>query len=156
MIRMCLSGDPACTGIAPCDACEKALYERVLPRAMVAGGFNGSVEIATRFFEGFKEAHDRLRQQAPNEMAEAMKTAQGQKEEPAAEMEEEERESEPELVTEDEISAMAKVEDFIEPEVKKATPREMARLARRLKAKRAAKKKEKEGTHGKEEGRSDV
>lgn len=170
MIRACLSGDDSCTGIAPCDACEEAIYTRVLPRAMMAGGFNGSKEIAGAFFSAFKEASAELLEAVPHEMAAAMAVRANEEpaqpvesqepygNQPETETEEPKEEVNPEL-TEDDLSAMGRIEDFVEEEAAENKPRRvkknkaargMARMALKLKAKRAGKKRneEKEGHHG--------
>ncbi len=166
MIRACFSGSDACTGIAPCDACAKAIHTRVLPKAMVAGGFNGSMEVASKFFDAFMKASDELRAAAPHEMVEAMHGAHANE---AVQAEpEEEVSKEDHGLTEDEVSAMGQIQDTVEetdskPSLSGKNARSMARMARALKKKRAERaaseasspnqvsqkqKKEQEGTHG--------
>lgn len=164
MVRACFSGDPSCTGIAPCDACAEAVNTRVLPKAMVAGGFNGSIEIASRFFDAYSAAKKELQEKAPHEMAQAMGAPQAAPppnpapvEEPAN-VEEDPAKKE---VTEDEITSMGQIEDTVEepgrPETSKLSPkhaRAMARMALAIKKKRANSKtlnsntKKEEDTHG--------
>ena len=52
-LHICLSGNPACSGINPCDACHQVYTARILPKAMVAGGFNGSHAQAALFFQAY-------------------------------------------------------------------------------------------------------
>jgi hypothetical protein len=128
---------------------------------MIAGGFNGNSQIARRFFEGFKGAHEDLKNKLAHEMVEAMKTSQEKARAEPEFVKEETIEEEPPSLTEEELSAMAQIEDFVEDEGSgdeplQTTPksaRAMARLARKLKAKRAGVKRneKKEDTHGKEQ-----
>ena len=43
MNHLCFSGEPACSGCNPCQACAKIVHERVLPGAAVAAGLDGSL-----------------------------------------------------------------------------------------------------------------
>lgn len=55
-LHICLSGNPACSGINPCDACHQVYTATILPKAMVMGGFNGSQAQAAAFFQGYAMA----------------------------------------------------------------------------------------------------
>lgn len=59
-LHICLSGNPACSGINPCDACHQVYTSVVLPKAMVAGGFNGSHTQAAMFFQAYKLARQEV------------------------------------------------------------------------------------------------
>lgn len=153
MVRACLSSDPSCTGIAQCDACARAINTRVLPKAMVAAGFNGNVQIAQRFFDAYAAAMNELQEQAPHDMAQAMRDATpdaSPEPAPASEPENEEEEE----VTEDEIASMGQIEDVVDevptdvPTMSRKKARLMARKAKLLKAKRAKRIEQKEDTHG--------
>lgn len=164
MVRACFSGDPSCTGIAPCDACAKAVNTRVLPKAMIAGGFNGSIEQANRFFEAYMTAQRELIEQAPHDMAQAMvESPQATEVEPAPvkEPENQTEEQVEEEVTEEEITSMGQIEDVVadpnRPGATKLSPkhaRAMARMALAIKKKRAKSKntnvtnKEEDTHHG--------
>lgn len=60
MTHLCLSGTPSCSGIAPCEACHSAIKEYVLPKAMVAGGFNGDAAQASAFLVTHQHAWRQL------------------------------------------------------------------------------------------------
>lgn len=60
ILHICLSGNPACSGINPCDACHHVYTTRILPRAMVMGGFNGSRAQSQAFFAGYKQARQEV------------------------------------------------------------------------------------------------
>lgn len=55
-LHLCLSGNPACSGINPCDACHQVYVSTILPKAMVGGGFNGSHAQAGAFFQAYGQA----------------------------------------------------------------------------------------------------
>lgn len=55
-LHICLSGNPACSGINPCDACHQVYVSTILPKAMVAGGFNGDRGQAAAFFQAYGHA----------------------------------------------------------------------------------------------------
>lgn len=59
-MRLCLSGAAFCTGLNPCKPCQTLVWSKVLPRAMVAGGFNTSPERATHFFEEYIKAWEEM------------------------------------------------------------------------------------------------
>lgn len=61
-LHICLSGNPACSGINPCDACHQVYVSTILPKAMVMGGFNGSQAQAAAFFHGYKVARHEVLQ----------------------------------------------------------------------------------------------
>lgn len=42
-VHVCLSGSPACSGCNPCPECLHLVQDRVLPAALVAAGFNGTI-----------------------------------------------------------------------------------------------------------------
>lgn len=156
-LRLCLSGDPACTGIAPCEPCSFAVRMKVLPNAMVAAGFNGTPRVASAFFDEYLRSHERLMEEAKQEILARIPPTATEAEvgenigdhigkelyadaaaeaEPAA------------ALTADDIAAMGQVEDFAkngEETTSVSTPfspkaaRALARKARRLKQKRAGK-----------------
>lgn len=53
MLRVCFSRSLTCSGCNPCDQCLMVVRERVLPPAMLAGGFAGSREQSQRFLEAY-------------------------------------------------------------------------------------------------------
>lgn len=59
-VHICLGGNPSCSGINPCDACHHIYTTVILPRAMVAGGFNGSRTQASAFFHGYGVARQEI------------------------------------------------------------------------------------------------
>lgn len=59
-LHICLSGNPACSGINPCDACHQVYLQTILPKAMVMGGFNGSRAQAGAFFAGYGAARQEV------------------------------------------------------------------------------------------------
>lgn len=61
-LHICLSGNPACSGINPCDACHQVYTSTILPKAMVAGGFNGSRAQAAAFFQAYAMARHEVLQ----------------------------------------------------------------------------------------------
>lgn len=176
--RACLSGELACTGIAPCERCEHAMLTRVLPAAMVAGGFNGSVEVAQAFFLSYKEAHRRILDAARVQLAAAAPPAEEPAEvvkpappspptEAPVEVAKEKPAPKPAPkpvvgnrppLTEEELEGMGQVEDLGEDGAEERVTfspkaaRAYARRARQLKAKRTGKKK-KESHGSDEEGR---
>ncbi len=62
VLHICLSGNPACSGINPCDACHDVWKTVILPKAMVMGGFNGSKAQAAAFFHGYALARQEVLQ----------------------------------------------------------------------------------------------
>lgn len=59
-VHICLGGNPSCSGINPCEACHHVYTTTILPRAMVAGGFNGSRTQASAFFHGYGVARQEI------------------------------------------------------------------------------------------------
>jgi len=59
-VNLCLSQDPACCGLAPCGPCHHEIVTRVIPKAMIAGGFNGSQGQAHAFFTAYARAWEEL------------------------------------------------------------------------------------------------
>ncbi len=59
-LHICLSGNPACSGVNPCEACHKVYVSTILPKAMVAGGFNGDRAQAVAFFQGYALARQEV------------------------------------------------------------------------------------------------
>jgi hypothetical protein len=55
-VHVCLSGTPWCAGLNPCPTCHQVMLTRILPHAMVGGGFNGSKEQAQAFFGAYTQA----------------------------------------------------------------------------------------------------
>lgn len=60
--HVCFSGNLACSGCNPCPACLDQVRSRVLPTAMISGGFNQSPEQAGAFFQGFAAGWQQLQQ----------------------------------------------------------------------------------------------
>ena len=56
MIRLCLSGTAFCSGCNPCQQCHLAIMSRVMPKAMIAGGFNQDPIVAKAFLEAYMQA----------------------------------------------------------------------------------------------------
>ncbi len=67
MIRLCLSGEPYCSGLNPCQTCHLAVMTRVLPKAMIAAGFNQNPAIAQAFFEAYGQGWKELQAGLPPE-----------------------------------------------------------------------------------------
>lgn len=56
MIRLCMSGTEFCSGCNPCEQCHIAIMSRVMPKAMIAGGFNDDPEQAKAFLQAYMAA----------------------------------------------------------------------------------------------------
>jgi len=103
-LHICLSGNPACSGINPCDACHQVYVTTILPKAMVAGGFNGSQVQAQAFFQGYGVARREVLQHLARQLQPTLNGAAPPGEEPVKEPEWEE--GTPQL-TDDEVAQMA-------------------------------------------------
>jgi len=62
-MNRCLSSDPKCSGVEPCNACYVKVRDRVITFAMVAGGFNGDATQATNFLQGYADAWLKLHEE---------------------------------------------------------------------------------------------
>jgi hypothetical protein len=164
MKRACLSDDPSCTGIVPCEACERMRRTQILPAAMVAAGFNGSPQVAKMFFDGYVQKHNTVvegvqrafEEEAAREeaMAPTVPAPVSIPEPPPLRVV---PEPEPPPLTAGEVLNMGVVEDFDEsdePDRLTFSPkaaRAYARKARKLKEKRASVNKKEDGHHGKDD-----
>jgi hypothetical protein len=52
IFRLCLSGDPACAGLSPCEVCRQALASEIINHALKAAKCD-SVEQAEAFFAAY-------------------------------------------------------------------------------------------------------
>lgn len=103
-LHLCLSGNPACSGINPCDACHQVYVTTILPKAMVAGGFNGSRQQAAAFFQGYGASRQEVLQHLARQVQPTLNGAEPPGAEPMPEAEWEE--GGPQL-TDDEVAQMA-------------------------------------------------
>lgn len=67
MNRLCLSGAPYCSGLNPCETCHIQVMTRVLPKAMIAGGFNQNPVQAKAFFDAYVQGWKDLQSSLPAE-----------------------------------------------------------------------------------------